>query len=97
MKYKGNEAVELGKSSVDEDVLDPASRWYMYEYRREVSARYHFPPGVYCIIPTTFAEGGQAPYMLRICTEKPVESRYGIIHDIGDGRTGAARHYGHIS
>ncbi|XP_060600519.1 calpain-B-like isoform X3 [Ruditapes philippinarum] len=45
-----------------------------YQFYREVTLRFEFPPGYYVIIPSTFHPHEEAEFMLRIYTEKEVES-----------------------
>ena len=37
---------------------------------REVSKRFEFPPGNYCVIPTTFSSGEEGEFLLRTFVEK---------------------------
>nr|CAG4643843.1 EOG090X03ST [Lepidurus arcticus] len=37
---------------------------------REVSCRFKLPPGVYCIVPSTFGPGEEGEFLLRIFSEK---------------------------
>ena len=37
---------------------------------REVSKRFEFPPGNYCVIPTTFSSGDEGEFLLRTFVEK---------------------------
>ena len=37
---------------------------------REVSKRFHLPPGRYCIIPSTFDRDEEGHFMLRVYVEK---------------------------
>ena len=42
----------------------------MYSNLREVSKRFHFPAGNYCIIPTTFRMGEEGEFLIRTFVEK---------------------------
>ena len=37
---------------------------------REVSKQFQFPPGNYCVIPTTFSSGDEGEFLLRTFVEK---------------------------
>ncbi len=37
---------------------------------REVSKRFHLPPGRYCVIPSTFARNEEGEFLLRVFVEK---------------------------
>ena len=37
---------------------------------REVSKRFQFPPGNYCVIPTTFSRGDEGEFLVRTFVEK---------------------------
>lgn len=43
-----------------------------YINKREVTARFNLSKGAYVIIPTTFDEGNEGEFLIRIFTEKPL-------------------------
>ena len=48
----------------------------IYSPYREVVRRFELPPGYYVIIPSTFRPDEEAEFMLRMYTEKEVDSEY---------------------
>lgn len=41
---------------------------------REVTGRHKLVPGAYCIIPSTFYPNEEGEFLLRVYTEKPIDS-----------------------
>ena len=37
---------------------------------REIVGRFSFPPGSYCIVPTTYEPNEEADFVIRVFTEK---------------------------
>ena len=48
----------------------------MYSPYREMVRRFELPPGYYVIIPSTFRPDEEAEFILRLYTEKEVDSEY---------------------
>lgn len=47
-----------------------------YQYLRAITKRFEFPPGYFVIIPSTFHPHEESEFLLRIYTEKEVESEW---------------------
>ena len=48
----------------------PVGKTDQYINLREVSKRFLFPPGDYCVVPTTFNPGEEGQFLVRIFVEK---------------------------
>jgi len=57
--FKQNKAVAKSPQYIDE---------------REVTGRHKLAPGSYCIVPSTFQSGEEGEFLLRVYTEKPINS-----------------------
>eukprot|EP00092_Neocalanus_flemingeri_P057334 GFUD01068124.1.p1 GENE.GFUD01068124.1~~GFUD01068124.1.p1 ORF type:complete len:866 (-),score=218.50 GFUD01068124.1:2289-4886(-) len=65
--------VPQGVSVIDVDFVSrnqPMGKTDQYINLREVSKRFQFPPGNYCVIPTTFSRGDEGEFLLRTFVEK---------------------------
>jgi len=65
--------VPPGVSQIDIDYVgrnQPMGKTDQYINLREVSKRFQFPPGNYCVIPTTFARGDEGEFLVRTFVEK---------------------------
>lgn len=58
--------------SVDLSQLDRVGSSGSYTNKREVTARFQLESGIYIIIPSTYDEGKEGEFLLRIFTEKPL-------------------------
>ncbi|XP_072145508.1 calpain-A-like isoform X5 [Dermacentor andersoni] len=47
-----------------------AARSHTFINSREVTTRFHLPPGTYCVVPSTFEPNQTGEFLLRIFTEK---------------------------
>ena len=65
--------VPPGTSRLDIDIVgrqQPMGKTDQYINLREVSKRFQFPPGDYCVIPTTFSRGDEGEFLVRMFVEK---------------------------
>eukprot|EP00090_Calanus_glacialis_P041785 TRINITY_DN7431_c0_g1_i4.p1 TRINITY_DN7431_c0_g1~~TRINITY_DN7431_c0_g1_i4.p1 ORF type:complete len:838 (-),score=200.72 TRINITY_DN7431_c0_g1_i4:225-2738(-) len=65
--------VPSGVSHIDVDYVSrnqPMGKTDQYINLREVSKRFQFPPGNYCVIPTTFSRGDEGEFLVRTFVEK---------------------------
>ena len=46
------------------------TKWRRHLGHREVSARFHLPPGTYAVIPTTWEPNQEGDFLLRVFSEK---------------------------
>lgn len=64
----------LDGESAPRNALILKKRSGVYQYNREVTRRFDLTPGTYVIIPSTFRPHEEAEFMLRIYTEKIINS-----------------------
>jgi len=65
--------VPSGVSHIDVDYVSrhqPMGKTDQYINLREVSKRFQFPPGNYCVVPTTFSKGDEGEFLVRTFVEK---------------------------
>lgn len=60
--------------SLPQNALIHRERSGIYVHYREIVKRFALPPGYYVVIPSTFHPHEEANFMLRMYTEKEVES-----------------------
>lgn len=65
--------VPAGLTHLDVDYVSrnqPMGKTDQYINLREVSKRFQFPPGNYCVVPTTFSRGDEGDFLVRTFVEK---------------------------
>ncbi|XP_059138837.1 calpain-A-like isoform X2 [Physella acuta] len=79
-KLKSAELRPLDNSRAPRNALLLTQRSGAYVYYREVTKRFELKPGTYVIIPSTFYPHEEAEFMLRLFTEKPIDS--GVLDEV---------------
>ena len=67
------ECFQTGESFAGKD-LEKIGSSGPYLNKREVTKRFNLKPGEYVIIPSTYEEGTEGEFLLRIFSEKPLNS-----------------------
>ncbi|WAQ96125.1 CAN8-like protein [Mya arenaria] len=73
-EVKGRQTRPLDGVSLPRSALKNREGSGTYEHYREVTRRFEYKPGYYVVIPSSFYPNQEADFMLRIYTEKEVES-----------------------
>lgn len=67
-KHEDTERLDKRYFSYNREVVGSG----IYKNIREVTVTVQLPPGNYVLVPSTFREGGESEFLIRIFTEKPI-------------------------
>lgn len=83
--YKIKEFIDIGENTETglkfyPNQLEPIGDSGKHIEFREITARFRVEPGYYLVIPSTFSDEVDLEFMLRIFTEQPVTTKFGIFY-----------------
>jgi hypothetical protein len=73
-KYIGKDPLDVTRMQhLAHSSLHLSQKMFQYEYFRERTCRFSLEPGIYCVVPATYAVNQEGEFLLRLATEKPVK------------------------